>query len=881
MLLTGRTVEALVAALRRKDKSATVFAIEAKGSWAGQDRIVVDGRPARVREARCALRLREVLHEARGDDDLVILTDLDAKAFGRENLAKVALRRIEPVQPWPVVRTLFGVASIDPALVRHGWMAEFLLQAPPADRNVAGGTLDLETAWGIVLGGFGLRSARPTEEEFLDAASRPAFRQAFQALPVEGRAELTRVIQESLDRFGVTLLAVVERGLGDQVLAAGLVAQCLWESSDPVALQARGAFAERFGVRGLDHAVASRWSGCVRKVMSGKDAAGLASRVRTQSDSLLTADLGAGELAHVSDELPSGLAQRIRRVAACVERAICETPSGQHLAELRDAVRLVRKHAMSAAHGEADRAEMAARLVGWLAESRQDPETLEAAVRRYADEDCWVDRARVGLRGGESVPEARRAYQSLLQRVAAKRAKLNAWVAARAMATSLPEGALIGVEHVLDKVVAPLAAARPIALIVMDGMSHAVALELIGSLEDLAWARYRPKSPSAAPLVLSTVPTVTEFARTSLLCGALKAGGQAEEREGLAAFLRAKGLGGSAAPLLFHKDRLDEDSSRVEEELQSKAKVVACVINAIDAQLDGSDQLRTQWSVRGIPVFNRLVRACEASGRAIVLVSDHGHLVDESTEQLSGHGAGDLRPSSRWRGIDGSVRPGELEARGPRVVVRGGACVVAADERVRYGARHAGYHGGVTVQELACPLHVLVHTGSDEGLSDWVPLESSVPRWWRFDEELGDAVPRTTTAARPRARQRTEAVAETGLFGPVAGSWLDALFGSEVYLAQRSNAGRAQLSDAQVRQMIDAMLGHASGGAVPTPTKITEQALASRLELSISDTRKRVTLLRNLLNVDGYEVLSQSDRDSLALDVDLLKTQFAIGGQSS
>jgi hypothetical protein len=60
--------------------------------------------------------------------------------------------------------------------------------------------------------------------------------------------------------------------------------------------------------------------------------------------------------------------------------------------------------------------------------------------------------------------------------------------------------------------------------------------------------------------------------------------------------------------------------------------------------------------------------------------------------------------------------------------------------------------------------------------------------------------------------------------------------------------------------------------------KMTEQALAARLELGVADTRKRVTLLRNLLNVDGYDVLGQPDRDSLALDVELLKSQFAIGG---
>jgi hypothetical protein len=115
MVLTPRTVGALVEALHRKDKEATVFAIESKAAWSGHDAIEVAGRRARVREARSALRLREVLHEERGGDHLVILTDLDARAFGCENLAKVALRRIEPVQPWPVVRLVFGVASIDPA----------------------------------------------------------------------------------------------------------------------------------------------------------------------------------------------------------------------------------------------------------------------------------------------------------------------------------------------------------------------------------------------------------------------------------------------------------------------------------------------------------------------------------------------------------------------------------------------------------------------------------------------------------------------------------------------------------------------------------------------------------------------------------------------
>jgi hypothetical protein len=876
MLLTPRTIGALVAALRRKDTAATVFAIESKSAWSGEDQINVDGRQARVCEVRSALRLREVLHEDRGGADLVILTDLDARTFGRENLARVALRRIEPVQPWPVVRTLFGVASIDPRLVRHAWMAERLLQAPMGDRTIAGGTLDLETAWGIMLGGFGLRSARPSEDEFLDAAAKPVFAQAFQTLPTEGREEFKRVIQESLDRLGATVLSVVERGLGEHVLAAGLVAQCLFEVHDADALSIRGAFGERFGVRGIDGVVASRWGSAVRKLISRPEATALASRVRAQADALLVGDLGGAALAHASSDLPSGLTQRVRLVAECVERALVDQPSEQDLAELRDAVKRVENHALAGAHGDADRAVMAARLVRWIAEPRTEPVGLEAAVRRYAESECWVDRARIIVRDGESVPEARRAYQVLAQRVAQERAKLNTAVAPAAIAASLPAGGLIGVEHVLEKVVAPLAAVRPVALIVMDGMSHAVALDLVRALEKVAWVRYRPKSLPAAPLVLSTVPTVTEFARTSLLCGALRAGDQADEREGFSAFLKAKSLGSSSAPTVFHKDKLDDESSKVEEAIRSTVKVVACVVNAIDAQLDGSDQLRAQWNLRTIPVLGRLVRACELAGRAIVLTSDHGHLVDEATEQLPANGVGTLLAAARWRGADGALRPGELDARGPRVLVSSGACVVAADERVRYGKRHAGYHGGVTVQELACPLHVLVHTGNDAELADWVPIESEDPSWWQIDGSSASTTRPAPVAPRPRVRPTLNPIAAGGLFPQGGESWIDALFSSAVYADQRSIAGRAPLPDDQARRIMEVFVQHAPPGG--TLIKMTEQALAARLERSVSDTRKLVTLLRNLLNVDGYEVLGQPDRDSLELDVALLKTQFALGG---
>ena len=156
-----------------------------------------------------------------------------------------------------------------------------------------------------------------------------------------------------------------------------------------------------------------------------------------------------------------------------------------------------------------------------------------------------------------------------------------------------------------------------------------------------------------------------------------------------------------------------------------------------------------------------------------------------------------------------------------------------------------------------------------------MPIESLAPSWWNLDESGTPAVRSAPAATKPRTRPTRDPVGGEGLFAQSGDSWVDALFASTVYADQRKIAGRAPLPDDRARQIIDVFVQYQPGHAKP---KMTEQALAARLELSVADTRRRVTLLRNLLNVDGYEVLAQPDRDSLELDVGLLMTQFSIGG---
>jgi len=158
---------------------------------------------------------------------------------------------------------------------------------------------------------------------------------------------------------------------------------------------------------------------------------------------------------------------------------------------------------------------------------------------------------------------------------------------------------------------------------------------------------------------------------------------------------------------------------------------------------------------------------------------------------------------------------------------------------------------------------------------DWVPLEPTAPRWWSADGNAASVAAPVVSVPRPRVKPKSSG-GEAGLFTPASAAWIDALFASETYANQRKIAGRATLADDLARRMIEVFVESDSAGT--DSPKITEQALAARLASSVSDTRKRVTMLRNLLNVDGYEVLGQPDRDSLALDIKLLKTQFALVG---
>ncbi|MFD0822905.1 BREX-2 system phosphatase PglZ, partial [Micromonospora zhanjiangensis] len=372
---------------------------------------------------------------------------------------------------------------------------------------------------------------------------------------------------------------------------------------------------------------------------------------------------------------------------------------------------------------------MAVRLLRWLAEPDGPmPATLLAAVHRQVRDDAWVDRARLDIFAGESDQQVAEAYHLLHRAVDARRARHDqqfAGLLQDATAAEREPGALLPVEDVPDRVVQPiLDHGRRILLLVLDGMSTAASTEIADSVaRNPSWLELTPGGRQRTG-VLAALPTVTEVSRCSLFSGRITAGDRVAEAKAF--------TGRFADGVLVHKAGLRGPAGaavdpRVADALADPAvPVVAAVINTIDDALDRSDPGTVEWSTDTVNGLRDLLSL--AQDRIVVLVSDHGHVVDRGPEAVS-------RPvdtgGNRWRpaGAD-PAGEGELAFTGSRVALGGGSVVLPWREEVRYGPRKAGYHGGASSAEAVIPL--LIFSGHDEdAVPGWAGAPIASPEWWR------------------------------------------------------------------------------------------------------------------------------------------------------
>ncbi len=935
----------------KPDKRRVVL-LRAAPSWDGPDELAWgERRRARVAAAPSPLGVYELVlaHQkpsAAGPEVLVVLTDREEAELGPDLLAKVHRQRVNAVDTWDVVREAFGAHAPDHRLFEENWAAEALLDAAPPHGGwpkLAGGVLSRrEALTALTLRRLGIGRYDPDAETSRTTADggdeldihtllrwslTPGGPERLLALRTPERTGLARFLgeEEQAGRAGQALLALVTAEHGPDAVAFGLVCAALWGHADATAdaedYRARGRAERWFGEEPpaegehLDALAAAFGRSCEEFVSAlllagradGDEAAAKARRLTNSvldRAAALARQFGAERAAGTSPVLAAGLAARFT--------AAGEALSSGDPERIAAAVKDLGRHRLAPDpdHGvRIERVRMAQRLARWLAtDPPVDTATVADAIARHVTETGWVDLALEHIEsGGDPDPALRAAYDTLCASARERRREIDrhfARVLAARSATDRGPGGMLTVETFLPEVVAPVVKVkeRRVLLLVLDGMSAAVAAELGEQLRD-HWAEYDPlpgaKGTPRRRAMAAALPTVTAVSRTSLFAARLLKGTQADEKR----LFPAHRFWGGEDVAVFHKDDLRAGSSGepfgpdLHAALVGDRTHVAVVLNTVDDRLASEQKLGDgAWRLSDIGGLRALLRSAADQGRAVIVTSDHGHVVDRRAARVD---ADDVR-SARHRAPGGAVVEQEILLTGPRVLDPEPESRIVAlwDADARYTSRKAGYHGGVALAEFAIPVLAFLPFGAKPP-SGWRELGSQQPAWWSLPRE-GAQPPRDRTAAVPvpvpkkatskgtRSQARPDRNHET-LFdvalvpstsedgallsaAPVSpvDAVVEALLESEVFTAQVQLLARKP-DLVRVEKAVHALLD--SGGTLPMT------ALAQRVGLPASRPADGfAAVLRQLLNHDGVQVLETlPDGRTLRLHAGLLRDQFELG----
>ncbi|WP_405675509.1 BREX-2 system phosphatase PglZ [Streptomyces sp. NBC_01511] len=914
---------------------------------------------------------------------LVVLTDREPGELDPAILARAHKKRIDTVDNWDMVRDAFGAQQIDPRLREASWASEAFLDARPPTGwpSLAGGILSWRTALSALtlrrlrLGRYesdsdARRGAQPGDSldthMLLAWSLRPGAPERFRELRGPERAGLRDFLseQDQAGPAGRALLALVEAEHGEDAVAFGLVCGALWLHAVPDAdtYRARGRAERWFGEQPpaegeqLDALTAAfgraceeytgvllttaaretdRAAGNASHGGSG-DAADEAREARRTSDTILdrasaiARQFGAESAARSSPLLPTGLEARF----AAVGRALDAGALGA-VAETVRALSTHRRAEIPEAGARIERARMGGRLTRWLAGG--PAVTCDSTgdwIKRQISETGWVDQALEHIEaGGDPDPVLTAAFDKLAARVRERRHAMDGHFA-RALATwtaaGTPPGSMLTVESFLDRVVRPVVRdtdGRRVLLLVLDGMSAAIAAELGEELRS-SWAEFDPVEEGKPRRrgMAAALPTLTTISRTSLFAGRLTKGTQADEKR----LFPTRKLWGGAPAAVFHKDDLRAESAgetfgrALGEALTDGRTHVAVVLNAIDDRLAKEQKLGDgSWRVAHIPGLADLLRVAAAQGMAVLITSDHGHVVDRRGAKV----AAETPESARHRTPGGALAPSEVVLTGPRVVwPEPGASIVALwDADSHYTALKAGYHGGASLAELTIPILAFLPFGAMPP-RQWRELGDQRPPWWFLDAQAAGQVPpltpsrTSTTPTAPTATPnkpprhkpskvqaelaqthdslfdvlpvtapavtvpadesgKTPFATERGVAPPAGtdpvsavGAVATALFASASFQDQVELLARRPRERELVKfgRAVEALLD--AGGTLPVT------ALAQRVDFPVGRADGFAAVLRQLLNYDGVQVLETlPDGRTLRLHEGLLREQFALG----
>ena len=859
-----------------------VLLLQAAPEWVDDPELRVTGfeddraEAATVAACPTVLAVLDALASHHGTERyLVILTSCDDEELGGSVLAQAIGNRVYTINRWDLVLDAFGARRRGPGVSgkEKPWLAGALLDAQPPGGwgKVSGPILTLDLVMSRLVGvRFGISDGR--DEATMDAAAllewtRNELRVSeFLQLRREERDGLADWLRDSVGSVARVVFGMLESAEAADVIPVGLALRGLTEpdawrrralatamvraeerffGGHPPAKADLRAFAE------AAESLISRWSDGPYALQAGDLC------VRAQH---ILAELGAADLAAASPVLDAGFETRLASLADVIARVLPD-PRPIDLRAAEAALDLVLNHVRAVAHpAECAAAEAALSAARWLAGDEPLPGTLAEGAMRMLRDWAWADRALavVSQASTGGMPKLAVAYAALCKAVGQRRSRLDQGFAQKLAAWTETSGStddLLLVENVLDRIARPVAERGAPLLLVLDGMSAAVGCQLAADIiVGKRWVEVGRREDGREP-VLATVPSITSISRTSLLSGALRSGGQGEERAGFSAFWRPR------ATHLFHKGDLRAEpgsrlSSVVRDALHESGAVVAVVLNTVDDTLDhGREGDEPEWRVEHVKYLSELLDEAARAGRPVILTSDHGHIRDQG---LAIHD--ERSPSARYRA--GTPGPGEISVRGPRVLAADGEIVAAWDERIRYAPRKDGYHGGAAPSEVVVPAFI------------FVPPELPLPRSWHVLSPGWHAPPWWNSVLPGSITAEAADPAEEVLFqmnevisvSPSGDSLGSQVTGSELFATQRRLARRAP-APGQIARLIDRLAE--AGGKVPV---VVAADAVGEPPFRMAGYLAQVA---RLLNVDGYRVIGTADQDrTVELNIALLQQQF-------
>lgn len=884
---TFSQIKAQVASIRRKVPEARVIGIASAGRWSGQRIHREADETYVIDQCDSPLAMRIALRDQESGITSILITGLNESELDDDILVRLTKRRLFPVDSWQIVKSLFQAHSIDHRITRHAWIAEHLLELMPTEgyAPAAGGFLDADRVWGTLLRSrLGFSSGRPDLVAILRWSTDPESVARWRSAPEPLRLATAKWLIQSAGAVAGPVLTCVASQDNPDAVPIGLASGVVFHRAIGGQLdKAKGKMEERFfSGATLDGPALGRWhTAATELVRLHLTDARLKRSILSRADEILS-EIGATGFTHLSDTSPLGFDQRLATFGDQLVR--CIDAGASDLTDLlTDVHNGILEHDRSQSEDRRiDRTYMAMRLARWSNQPAlsdiEEPASLADAARHHLAQGGFVDWARLTLRAGDPVQGLSEAYSKLFEHVT-RRCEKHAHAFAKLLTHWTASGStgsdVVPVEAVLDQVIAPIARERATLVIVIDGMSAAVWRELQADLRRHDWIALVPEGEVANRPVIATVPSVTEASRTSLLCGRLRRGDASVERKEFAEHAALlEHCRRDSPPILFHKASLQEAgdvvlASDVRREIgSSHRRIVGVVVNAVDDHLVKGEQIDTRWTRDEIRVLPALLHEARAAGRIVVLLSDHGHILDHGTKGRRYEDGGE-----RWRKDEGELQDDELRVSGSRVVIPDSGSLIAPwTETVRYGIKKNGYHGGLTPQEMV--ISVTVMSAEDVQLDGWREAPIDLPSWWEgfvsepVQEEIVQATPPASGFLFPvedeDAGPNEVAPASSTADAP---AWITKLLASPLFQDQRSTGGRAVPDDATFAMILSALDRRAG--------KMTSMALARELNRPLHRLAGLLAVTQRVLNVDGYAVLIRDEAsDSIELNCELLCQQF-------